>query len=150
MTDMYPASSRRLAPLPASPRRLWQLAITGPGAAVVDEDTAQRLIAILERRPEVPFLTMATDQGEAHVTRDFPGHTIPHVDGLLSALFADQPAVSAVTFPAMGRQPAHTATPDAPYSLAIGANLVAIQAACERGEITPDEAVARIQALAHI
>lgn len=142
-------SADSVSPLSLPPKaRLWQLMVTGPGAAAVSAAALARLAHILDRMPEVPFLTVATVEGEVVVQRDFPGYTWSQVDGFLVGLFADQPELLGVTFPALpvaGQRKAHTATPEAPYASALTQRLAEIQAACENGTLSEAEALEQIE-----
>jgi hypothetical protein len=69
------------------------------------------------------------------------------VDQILAGIFQGNAAVTGVTFLAATDTPAHTATPDAPYWTAEGKTAAEVMAACTRGEITADEATARLDRL---
>ena len=117
--------------------RPWQLLLTGDGLVDLDAKTIGGLTRILDLFPAVTHLLVQTTAGHAYATRDFSSGYTKEVDQILAGIFQGNAAVTGVTFPAATDTPAHTATPDAPYWMA----------ACTRGEITANEATARLDRL---
>ncbi|WP_050452576.1 hypothetical protein [Candidatus Burkholderia verschuerenii] len=90
---------------------------------------------------------MTTSAGPVRVSRDFPSDYTSRVDQLLAGIFARNPAVTGITFPAVSGRPGHTATPDDPYWSAQGQAIEGLSEACRRGEITADEMTHRLKDL---
>ncbi len=117
--------------------RPWQLLLTGDGLVDLDAKTIGGLTRILDLFPAVTHLLVQTTAGHAYATRDFSSGYTKEVDQILAGIFQGNAAVTGVTFPAAPGTPAHTATPDGPHWMA----------ACTRGEITANEATARLDRL---
>jgi hypothetical protein len=126
--------------------RPWQIMLTGPGLAVIDTETSQRLEQILELFTEVSGLVVQTTAGNASVTRDFPSDYTIQVDRLMGEIFKSNPAVTGIKF--LGSENSHTATPDDPYWSAHGKAYASIEEAAARGELTPEAAIVAYRRLA--
>lgn len=127
----------------ATKRPPWQLLMTGSGedAMPVSQSTRAALERIFDLMPGVGHLTLKTANGVLNVTRDFGGDYISEVDGRIAAIFAGDPAITAIGFPD------HTATPDDPHCSPAGKASAAIAAAREAGTLSSDEAIRRLKAL---
>lgn len=130
----------------ASRDRPWQILLTGKDIGQIDEATREALGRILELFTNVPGLVVHTTAGGVSVTRDFPSDYTRQVDQLLGEIFHNSPAVAGIEF--LGLEKPHTATPDDPYWSADGKEYARIRAAAERGDMTPQEAIAAYRRLA--
>ena len=110
--EEYEAASVATLLTGMTPRRPWQLLLTGDGIAVADAELVTGLARILELLPSVPGLTVETTQGTLVATRDFPSGSVGEVDTILAGLFRGKPDLTGIRFSGNEARPAHTATPD--------------------------------------
>ena len=123
--------------------RPWQIMLTGPGLGAIDAETRQALEQILELFTEVGGLVVQTTAGDVSVTRDFPSDYTIQVEQLLKQIFKCNPAVTGIKF--LGSENPHTATSDDPHWSAHGKAYSDIEEAADRGELTPEAAIAERQ-----
>jgi hypothetical protein len=128
-------------------RRPWQLMMTSISEHMppLSKETIVALERIFELFPHLGNLTVQTSAGDVQVTRDYPGNYTAEVDRLLEGIFQNDPAISGIIFPATATQPEHRARPDDPHYSASGKEVSAVNATLEAGEITGDEARARLK-----
>ncbi|MET4692154.1 hypothetical protein [Sinorhizobium fredii] len=125
----------------------WQLLMTSVSndAPALSAGTNSALTRIFELFPHLGSLTVQTTGGDIRVTRDFASGNAAEVDRMLADIFGNDQAVTGIVFSATGTKPEHIATPDNPYWSPDGKTLAATDAALAAGEITPQEAIARIK-----
>ncbi|MEY9199430.1 hypothetical protein ABIA16_004609 [Sinorhizobium fredii] len=140
------AIKARLAEVRRSP---WQLLMTSvrEDAPALSTETNNALTRIFELLPHLDSLTVQTPNGDIRVTRDFPSGYAAELDRMLADIFRNDPTVKGIVVPATGTAPEHIATHDNPYWSPNGKKLAAIDAALAAGEITPQEAIDRIEAV---
>ena len=124
-------------------QRPWQTLVSGTGEMPSDK---MMLVfdRILDLFPDVGSLVVATGQGSVTVQRDFNRDYTREVDQLLAGVFRNHSDVTGVTLK-WSAEREHAATPEAPYWSAHGAEYARIDAAQERGELTPAEAIAALK-----
>ncbi|RYD21866.1 MAG: hypothetical protein EOP69_00660 [Spirochaetia bacterium] len=127
----------------------WQLMMTSisEDALSLNLDTSDALRRIFELFPHISTMTVQTTHGDVQVFRDFAGNQTAEVDEMLESIFQNDPSISGIIFPGTGTRGEHRATPDDRHWSPTGKALSEITAAQEKGEITRDEAIRRIQEL---
>lgn len=130
-------------------RPAWQLLMASvrEDAPALSTETNNALTRIFELLPHLGGLTVQTTSGDIRVTRDFASGYAAELDRMLAEIFRHDPAVKGIVVPAAGTVPEHTATRDDPYWSPSGKTVAAINTALAAGEITPQEAMDRINAV---
>lgn len=137
---------KKLATLGRAP---WQLMMTSVSedALPLNSDTHDALRRIFELFPHISTMTVQTIDGDVQVSRDFAGNQTAEVDEMLESVFQNDPSITGIIFPGTGTRAEHRATSDDRHWSPAGKALSDIAAAQEKGEITRDEAIRRIQEL---
>lgn len=85
--------------------RPWQLLMIGEGISQITAEDVDALTRIFDLFPHVGGLDVTTSAGIIRVSRDFPSDYTSRIDQLLAGIFARNPAVTGITFPAASGRP---------------------------------------------
>lgn len=131
------------------PRRPWQLLMQSNGSQPISfsEQTVSALTRILDLLPHLAGLTLKTDAGDVHVSRDFSGDTTGAVDSLISTILTADPDISGIVFSGSGQSSEHVATRDDPHYLSAGKQFAIVRDTLKAGLIDSGEALRRTKAI---
>lgn len=125
--------------------RPWQLLMLSNGTQPISfsEQTVSSLTRILDLLPHLDGLTLKTETGDVHVSRDFSGDTTGMVDSLISTILAADSDISGIVFSGSGKSSEHIATRDDPHYLPAGKEFAIVRKALKAGLIDSGEALRR-------
>lgn len=105
--------------------RPWQLLMLSNGTQPISfsEQTVSSLTRILDLLPHLDGLTLKTETGDVHVSRDFSGDTTGAVDSHIATILTADPDISGIVFSGPGKRGEHIATRDDPHYLPAGNSL---------------------------
>ena len=97
-------------------RRPWNLLMVSQErkAPFFDARTNNALKRIFDLLPHLTRITVETAAGDVRVSRDMMHEYTVEVDRMLAVIFAANPEITGVAFPATPTRPEHQATPDRP------------------------------------
>lgn len=129
--------------------RPWQLLMLSKSSQPISfsEQTISALTRILDLLPHLDGLTLKTEAGDVHVSRDFSGDTPTAVDSLISTILTADPDISGIVFSGSGKSSEHVATRDDPHYLPAGKEFAIVRKALKAGLIDSGEAVRRTRAI---
>lgn len=128
--------------------RPWQLLMLSNGSQPISfsEQTVSALTRILDLLPHLDGLTLKTETGDVHVSRDFSGDTTGAVDSLISTILTDDPHIRGIVFSG-SRKSEHVATRDDPHYLPAGKEFAIVRDALKAGLIDSGEALRKTKAI---
>lgn len=129
--------------------RPWQLLMQSNGSQPISfsEQTVSSLTHILDLLPHLHGLTLRTETGDVHVSRNFGGDTTGAVDSHISTILTADSDISGIVFPGSGKSSEHVATRDDPHYLPAGKEFAIVRDALKAGLIDSGEALRRTKAI---
>lgn len=129
--------------------RPWQLLMLSNGSQPMSfsEQTVSALTRILDLLPHLDGLTIRTEAGEVHVSRDFSGDITGAVDSHISTILTANPDISGIVFSGSAKSSEHVATRDDPHYLPAGKEFAIVRKALKAGLIDSGEALRRSKAI---
>jgi hypothetical protein len=129
--------------------RPWQLLMQSNGSQPISfsEQAVSSLTRILDLLPHLDGLSIRTEAGDVHVSRDFSGDTTGAVDSLIATVLADDPNIRGIVFSGTGKQSEHVATRDDPHYLPAGKEFAIVRDALKAGLIDTGEALRKTKAI---
>lgn len=129
--------------------RPWQLLMLSKGSQPISfsEQTISALTRILDLLPHLDGVTLKTETGDVHVSRDFSGDTTGMVDSHISTILTADPDISGIVFAGSGKSSEHVATRDDPHYLPTGKEFAIVTRALKAGLIDSGEAVRKTKAI---
>lgn len=131
--------------------RPWQLLVLSNGSQPISfsEQTVSSLTRILDLLPHLDGLTLKTETGDVHVSRDFSGDTTGAVDSHVATILTADPDISAIVFSGSGKSSEHVATRDDPHYLPAGKEFAIVRDALKAGLIDSGEALRKTKAISN-
>lgn len=129
--------------------RPWQLLMQSNGSQPISfsEQTVSSLTRILDLLPHLDGLTIRTEAGDVHVSRDFSGDTTGMVNSHISIILTADPDISGIVFSGSGQSSEHVATRDDPHYLPVGKQFAIVTEALKAGLIDSGEALRKTKAI---
>lgn len=129
--------------------RPWQLLMQSNGSQQTSfsEQTVSALTRMLDLLPHLDGLTIRTEAGDVHVSRDFSRDTTGAVDSLIATVLTDDPNIRGIVFSGSGKQSEHVATRDDPHYLPAGKEFAIVRDALKAGLIDSSEALRKTKAI---
>ena len=114
--EIYGPLSTDAADLTLPYRRPWNVLMVSREckAPFFDARVSNALARIFDLVPHLTWITVETTAGDVRVSRDMMHEYTDQVDRMLATVFAADPDIAGVVFPATPTRPEHKATPDRP------------------------------------
>ena len=129
--------------------RPWQMRMQSKGSQPISfsEQTVSSLTRILDLLPHLDGLTLKTEAGDVHVSRDFSGDTTGAVDSHIATILTADPEINGIVFSGSGKRGDHVATRDDPHYLPAGKEFAIVRDALKACLIDSGEALRKTKAI---